>query len=328
MRRSLLALVVSMPLVGCYSFDLPATGGAGGSTSSSVGSTTSASTSVASSSVSDSASSSSGAALDPLYVYKRGVPLDGSTWVRRSFAEEFGTDPNVPKDGIVAAVKLQKQPELMLLTSDQMIHRRSNGVWSTVPIDTLFPPPAGACTRDNQCTGDCTGVGAPACAAVSGTVVTQMSHIPQFGGNCDTGGSNEDILLLGPTIATIYRMPASGPVTFVVQRDYKQDCYCDDFATTVDPIWDFEIWEPNNCNIQPPDPTWRQTYTRTTDGLLRYTTGTGIEKWTDAMNGNPLFGAHAEGDIPDPAAVVAAYFDQGAASKTGNIVLIAPPVPR
>lgn len=315
------------------------TGGAGGqkatststqpSTNASVSGSTNASTTDASGSSSEAsgsiASSSSGVIPDPLSVYKRTFPLNMTGWSKSSFESEYGTDPNIPKDGIVAAVKLQVQPVLLLLTSDNMVHKRSNGVWSTQPIDTLFPPPSAACKHDNL--PPCDGIGdTGTCSPVSATGVLSLGHVPALGGTCGSGGTNEDIVILGPTVATNYTLAASGTATFQVQRDYKIDCYADDYPSNVNPIWDFEIFDPSGCGT---DPTFYQIYRRMTDGKLRYvhaTTPSGMNSgiWTDTDPNNPLFPTPPLGNQPVPSQVVAAYFDQGVTPKTGTIVLIAP----
>lgn len=313
-------------------FTIVGTGGAGGqrstsSVSTSAQSTSSVSVTDASSSDASSsiASSSSGVIPDPLSVYKRTFPLNATGWSKSSFESEYGTDPNIPKDGIVAAVKLQAQPVLLLLTSDNMIHKRSNGVWSTQTIDSLFPPPSASCKHDNLV--PCDGIGDTGmCTPVSATGILSLSHIPALGGTCGSGGTNEDILMLGPTVATTYTLPAGGTATFQVQRDYKMDCYTDDYPSNVNPIWDFEILDPNGCGS---DPTFYQVYRRMSDGKLRYfhaTTPSGMNSgiWTDTDPNNPLFPTPPLGNQPVPSQVVAAYFDQGVTPKTGTIVLLAP----
>lgn len=349
MRTAILFLPAIAVLSACdFGYPPSGTGGAGGGKSTSSagsttaqsngstnGSTTNATTNVsasASDSSGDASSSSTGVAMDPLYAYERPFPLTvAQPWKRVSFAQKFGTDPNIPKDGITAAVQLQLQPLLLIVTSDNMVHRRSNGVWSTVPMDALFPAPPGGCPRDNNCASGsmppyCNGIG-PAATALSSTSPRAFGHVAT-GGTCTAG---ESVNVLGPTVATVYSVAPNGMMSFVVQRDYKVDCSVDNYGPAVDPIWDFEIFEPNNCQATPPDPSWVQLYTRMTDGYTRrilagdISAGTNSGIWLDDDPNNTLFNVPAGmPERPDPAKVVAAYFDPGQGSKTGTIVMFAP----
>ena len=137
----------------------------------------------------------------------------------------------------------------------------------------------------------------------------------------------EDIDLLGPTLVSVYRRAPNGTISFVIQRDYKLDCYADDYAMGTNFIWDFEIIDPEKGCMS--DSYFAQSYRRMTDGLLRYTnagtpSGQNSGAWTDTDPTNPLFPTPPQGEPPNPALAVAGYFDQGPVAKTGTIVLIAP----
>lgn len=320
---SWLALGAAVAIPACeYDFTVPSTGGAGGMRSTTSAST-SASTSQASTTSASVASSSSGTVPDPLYAYKRAFPLVPAGWTKVPFSTEYGTDPNVPKDGIVAATKLQLQPVLMLLTSDGMVHQRVDDTWSTVALDVLFPPPPGGCKKDN----DCMGAGeVGTCSNASAIGVTIMNHVPAISGCGDTS-MNEGINLLGPTLVSAYVRAPSGAMSFLVQRDYKLDCYLDDYAMQTNFIWDVEIVDPTKGCMA--DNLFLESYARMTDGLLRYINagtpkGTNSGEWTDTDPTNPLFPTPGQGEQPNPGLVVAAYFEQSPVPKAGTIVVIAP----
>jgi hypothetical protein len=261
---------------------------------------------------------------DPLYLYKHAFPLNQGGWSKVSFATEYGTDPLVPTAHVVAATNFQASPILLLLTDDGVVHMRKNGVWSTMPLDVFMPVPSSGCKKDDL--APCDGSGdTGTCAKLSMAGVTTMSHLPDLSGNCGSGGSNETVTLLGPTLGTAFVVTPSATTSFLVQRDYHMDCYADAYPANVSFVWDFEIVDPTKCGI---DADWYQTYAYMTDGTLRYTradtpTGQNAGAWTNSDSQNPLFKTPADPSQPEPTSVVAAYFIQGPA-KTGTLVLIAP----
>ncbi|MFO0615809.1 MAG: hypothetical protein U0414_24660 [Polyangiaceae bacterium] len=341
-----LLLVGAAATTAClYDYDLPPTSSAGGQTgsasvtdSSSADKTTGASSTSASSTTSSTAttssatSSSTGMTPDPLYLYKRPFPLVGGAWKKVSFTEEFGAGGDVPRDHIVAATHLQTAPVLLVLTDDNVLHvlHKPATAWTATPIDTFFPVPTSGCQRDDlaPCDGSQdTG----ACTKLSTLGISDMTHVPEVP-SCGTGGPagpNESILMLGPTVATQFKMSPSGAFSpiFEVQRDYRIDQCCPDpYPMNATFLWDVEIIDPAQCGLAN---DWYQNFEYMSDGKLRKNDastlcGPNLGVFADQDPSNPLFDTPAPMDQPTPSAAVAGYFEQGAAAKTGMIVLIAP----
>ena len=168
------------------------------------------------------------------------------------------------------------------------------------------------------------------CSPVSMTNVNVMGHVPALGGGCGAGGTNEEVIFLGPSVATDYVRTSGGSTSLLVQRDYKVDCYPDDYPANVNFLWDFEIFTPDACGMQPADPTWFEFYRRMSDGKTHYynaatPSGQSSGAWADDDPNNPLFDPPPlPANHPVPSQVVAAYFDQSPTPKVGTIVLIAP----